>query len=328
MQFDLSTDVRAFCFYLLVEHVAILSLTKHAHCRKLKSDLVTAHKNADHHKLLAHTVSKSFAAAISENEQLREFARVAQQSAQASQQQSRHYQAEVHRLQKKLDHSLQLTTTPQAATSEHTKQLPGQELAAAKGQAQQVHQADPKCTQQAAGNQALQHRHAETQTEANIVSTLLDKQLQMTSEQEASDLTHPQNIDKAVQSDVGLHEKTPLQLELESVRSELLAMQQAAQRDNQQDNQHALLPVQHMLQQTEALLQSMTKLYQETRHTMTSFPGLRTPASCVSQPLLDSKVDAGHTIRSAVHKRQQQNDCELTGKRQKVSADAAAQYLQ
>lgn len=105
-----------------------LCLTDNVYYRKLKKD-------ADHHKLLAHTISKSFAAAISENEQLREFARMAHQSAQvsqaqaqASQQQNRYYQAEMHRLQKELDQSLQLTTKLQAAINEQPKQHPERSL--------------------------------------------------------------------------------------------------------------------------------------------------------------------------------------------------------
>ena len=295
------------------------------YCRKLKNDLATAQKDADHQKLLAYTVSKSFASAISENEQLREFARVAQQSAHASQQQSRHYQAEIHRLQRKLDQSLQLTATPQVAIREHPKQLPGRETAAAKRKAQEGQQADTKSQQQGAGDLSLQHRNAETQTESSGASMLLDKQ-QRISEQTATDLTHPQNNDMAVQGGVSLPQGIAhLQLELESVRSELLAMQQAAQRD--QDKQHALLHVQCMLQQTEASLQSMTKLHQDMRRSMLSFPQLRQPASYVSQQPTVSKVDSGQVVRSAAHKRQQQNDCELSGKRQKVQADAVIELL-
>ena len=309
-----------------IDHAAILWLTQVVYCRKLRNDLATAYKDADHHKLLARTVSKSFAAAISENEQLRELTRAAQKSAQfsqvqaqASQQQSRRCQAELHRLQKKLDQSLQLTTTPKAATTEHPKQLHEQDIAAAKRKAREGQQAHPKC-QKRAGDQPLQYRHAETQTESSIASMLLDKQ-QTIPEQTASDMTHPQNNDEAVQDGITLHQRVALiQLELESVRFELLATQHAALHD--QDNQHALLPVQCMLQQAEASLHSMTKLHQNMRQTMLSFPGSRKLASHVSQQPPVSKVDSGQA--STVHKRQQQNNCEPSGKRQKVEADAAA----
>lgn len=293
-----------------------LCLTDTVYYRKLKKD-------ADHHKLLAHTISKSFAAAISENEQLREFARGAHQSAQfsqvqahASQQQSRHYQAEMHRLQKELDQSLRLTTTLQAAINEEPKQHSGQELAAAKRKAREVHH---PCPQQEMGDQSLQHKHAETQTEASIASTLLDEQA-AASEQKATESTCPHGNHQAVQGGVNLHQRiAPLQLELEAVRSELFAMQQAAQHD--QNNQHALLPVQCMLQQTEASIQSVANLHQDMRQTML---GLQQLAKFVSQqPMGNSKVDA-QDCGSAVHKRQRQNDCEPCAKRQKVRADAAA----
>lgn len=293
-----------------------LCLTDNVYCRKLKKD-------ADHHKLLAHTISKSFAAAISENEQLREFARGAHQSAQvsqvqahASQQQSRHYQAEMHRLQKELDQSLQLTTKLQAAINEQPKQHPEQELAAAKRKAREVHHT---CQQQELGDRSLQHKHAKTQTEASIASTLLDRQ-PAASEQKAIESTCPQENHQAVQGGVNLyHRIAPLQVELEAVRSELFAMQQAAQHD--QSNQHALSPVQCMLQQTEASIQSVANLHQDMRQTML---GLQQLAKYVSQqPMGNSKID-GNSSGSAVHKRQPQNDCEPCGKRQKVQADAAA----
>ena len=293
------------------------------YCRKLKIDLAAAHKDADHQKLLAYTVSKSFAAAIRENEQLREFARVAQQSVQASQaqiqasqQQSRHCQAEMRRLQKKLDHALQATTTPHAAISEHTSSLhlPGHEIAAAKRKAQGFQQTDPSCQQKEVGEHPRQHRHVETQTEATVASKLLDKQ-QTTSEHRATDSTHPQSNDKAVQGGVGfLHRVALLQLELGAVRSEVLAMQQAAQRD--QDHHHALLPVQCMLQQTQAAVQSIAKLHINMNQAMISSPDIQQLANYVSQQLMSSSnVESEQANR--LHKRQQQDGCELNGKRQK-----------
>lgn len=293
-----------------------LCLTDNVYYRKLKKD-------ADHHKLLAHTISKSFAAAISESEQLREFARMAHQSAQvsqaqaqASQQQSRHYQAEMHRLQKELDQSLQLTTKLQASINEQPKQHPEDpELAAAKRKAREVHHT---CQQQEMDARSLQQRHAETQTEASKASAL-DRQ-PAASQQKATESTCPQENKQAVHSGVNLHRRiAPLQLELEAVRSELFAMQQAAQHN--QNNQHALSPVQCMLQQTDASIQSVANLHQDMRQTML---GLQQLAKYVTQqPRGNSEID-GNDLGSAVHKRQLQNGCEPCGKRQKVQADAAA----
>ena len=301
-------------------------------CRKLRNDLATAHKDADHQKLLAHTVSKSFAAAINENEQLREFATVAQQSAhalqaqaQASQQQSRHYQAEIHRLQKKLDRSLRPTTTTDAAISEHIsslpKHLPGLELAASKRKARDVSQTEHSRQQQELGDHPGQHRHAETQTEAIVAATLLGKQ-QTTPEPKDSASQHPQSDQKAVHSSVSLHPRVALlQRELEAVRSELLAMQQAAQHD--QDHHHALLPVQCVLQQTEAAFQSIAKLQQNMKQGMPSSSGLAQRANCVSQQVMSSSNVESEQANSS-HKRQQQDEYELSRKRQKVQANAAA----
>lgn len=296
-------------------------------CRKLKNDLATAHKDADHQKLLAHTVSKSFAAAINENEHLREFARVAHQSvhaaqaqAQASQQQSRHYQAEIHRLQKKLDRSLRPTTTNHAAISEHIsslpKQLPGQELAAAKHKAREVHEPEHPCQQQEVGDHPGQQKHAETQTEASIASTLLGKQ-QTTSEHTASDITHPQSHEN---SGVSLHPRVAhLQLELEAVRSELLTMQHAAQHDQVHHHACSVCP----LQQTEAAVQSITKLQQNMKQAMLSSSGVAQLANCVSQQVMSSS-NVESEQANTLHKRQQQCECDFSGKRQKVQANAAA----
>ena len=245
-------------------------------------------------------------------------ARVAQQSAQTAQQESRHYQAEAHRLQKKLDQALQLTTKPQSAISE---QVPTQELAAAKGRGHDAQQAENTCQQMGVAYQSLQHRDAATQTEASVIGVLLKKQ-ETTSDLEASGFTPLEARDKAFISALGLqHRVAPLQVELEAVRSELLAIQQAAHHG--QDNRHALMPVHCMLQQTEVSLQSIAKLHQDMQQAVLSFPGLKQLETYVRlQSSSTRKPDLEHA--NDVHKRRQQDDCESSGKRQKVQADAAA----
>lgn len=269
-------------------------------------------------------MSKSYALAIIENEQLRKTARVAQHSAQVLHQQSRHDQAEMHKLQKELEQALQLKASAEpAASMEDSKQTPEQEPAAAQRKAQRVQRACNTCLPQAteAAHQPLQNRDAATQADACAVQLLLDEQQAASDpEQEATGVMQPEGPDGDVHHALSLlHRIAPLQSQLDAVRSELLAIQQAAQHDK--NCIHASVPVQRMLRETPAMLESMSVLHDDMKAAVHSLPKLKQPAKIVkgSQSM---QVDLEHSKQIAVHKRQQYDDCESTGKRQKLQSDA------
>lgn len=296
-----------------------LSLSFYA-ARKLKADAAKAQRDADHQRLLAYTVSKSFALTISENEQLRDTARAAQHSAQVAQQQSRHDQAEVHRLRKEVEQALQQKACAEPAPSiAHSRQLSGHVLP----EAQRVQQTSATCMLQAteAARHPLQHRDVATQSEACFTKLSLDKQHAAShSEEEPIGVVQPEANDRDVHGALSLQfEVTPLQVQLNAVRSELFAIQQAAQQD--QHCEHASVSVQRMLQQTEAILQSMSELHQEMEKAVFSCSGTTQPAISVSESM---QVDLEHADRGALHKRQRFDDCESSGKRHRIQSNAVA----
>lgn len=293
--------------------------------RKLKSDATKAQRDADHHRLLAHTVSKSYALAIVEIEQLRELAREAQHSAQVSQQQSRHDQAEAHRLRKQVEQALQLRGSVQPAVSiQDSKQASGHVPEAAEPEAQELQQTSNSCLQQAAEAAHRPQLHDDTtQSEAGVTQLPCDThQAASDLKQEVMDMVQPSDHDRDVQVAMGLqHRIASLQVQLDVVTSGVLAMQQAAQHD--QCCKHAPLPVDRMLLQMEAMLQSMSMLYKQMKKVVCSLPETKQHAVSVSQGVRNSvQLHIKHTDQGAADKRQQCDDCAPCGKRQKLQPHA------
>lgn len=240
-----------------------------------------------------------------------------QHSAQVAQQQSRHDQAEVHRLQKEVEQALQQEACTEPAPSiAHSKQISGHVLA----EAQKLQQTSTTCMQQAteAARHPLQHRASAIQSEAHVTKLLPDKQQAASQpEQEPIGVVQPEDSDRDVHGALSLQFKvTPLQVQLNAVRSELIAIQQAAEQD--QHCEHASVSVQRMLQQTEAILQSMSELHQEMEKAVS---GTIQPAMSVCESM---QVDLDHTHQRAVHKRQRCDDCESSGKRHRAQSNAVA----
>ena len=239
-------------------------------CRKLRSELADAQQVADHHKLLAHTVSKSYALAIIENEQLHQASRLAQHSIHRAQQQSKHHQEEAERLQKKLDQALHLTAIAEAAGVQQSKLDGGSDFAAAADckacEAEQAHQTGSTCQQDPPHK--LQRDADQAEPHSCAASRHVPHENEGTQDQNAIGLTDVQDHSKTVQLDSTLqHKIASLEHELTAVKAQLMAAQQTLQatQQQQQDYQHAFRFALRKLQQSEASLNIVVKLHENLK---------------------------------------------------------------
>lgn len=302
--------------------------------RKLKTDLANAEKAADQHKQLAHTVSKSYALTISENEQLLKAVRHAQHSIHRAQQQSRHHQEESQRLRRELDEALQVTAVAEAGSGQQHKPDGGADCAAAAEcsacGAEQAHQKDSTCQQdkalklQKGADQAKPHRSAAGQH-------VLDEN-EGAQDQNDIDLTVAQDRSKTVQLATGLqHKVASLEHKLKAVTAQLLAVQQTLQatQQQQQDYQHAFRFAFMKLQQSEVSLQHVVKLQEDLKSAI--LQRRRGMLPCASHDGQQAKcnsttahVDHEQILKAQSHKRPQDGDSHRISKRHKSPAKATA----
>ena len=222
-------------------------------CRKLKNDLAAAQKDADHHRLLAHTVSKSYALAITENERLKEANRLAKQQAQ---QQSRQHKLEAHSMQNKLNAAMQQISGDQAAKQPLFENVT--ELAAAEHRPCGTnHQTAEACQQD---NICKLHTNAASQTE--LITSLA------TAEQDPIDLTHAEQHQQDRQHAEQLQERISfLERERTCLISQLPQSRQQMQTLWQDKPDHRMESVfaQKQYQQAMKLLESAGQLYERVK---------------------------------------------------------------